>query len=802
MSQHRILKRFLLGASGMALALALAAGSAQAQQPPTAAPAEEEDEIIVVGTPGGSGIRKQDASFAITTLNAEQIDQAGPLSTADLLKVVPGVWSESTGGESGANVFVRGFPTGGDAEFLTIQLNGSPIFPPPTLSFLENSTLFRLDETVQRVEALRGGPNPVFSNGQPGLTVNFIEKEGGPEHEGLLQLSGTSFGERRVDAVFSGPLAERTYFSIGGFYRASDGIRDTQFTSEEGVQISANVTHDFERGKLKLFARYTNDRNQWILPIPIIQNPDGSLDEFPGFDAGTGTLVGNETRFGVLEIGPGEFLREDLADGRGPAIGIVGGDFEYDIGHGVTFRNRFSFTSGEANTRGLVPGGPPTTAAEFLAGFGAGAAGDFSFTSSGAALTDLSTPVIQAGWWFVDKDIESFTNEASFAKELFEGNTATIGFYFADTSTTDLWYLGNNQLLVAEPNARRLDLTLADGSQVTRDGFSGAPFFANNASYDGRNIAFFAADEWQATSKLRLDAGVRVENFNVDGAIENVDFGIDLDNDPTTLFNNSAAVLNGTFRTVSFNETEVSWTVGVNYAITDEVGVFGRINNGSRFPQFDNLRDGVTNIQQVNQYEAGVKVSTDRVGLFGTFFFADFEGLPFQRFVNGVNINDIGDSRSFGVELEGYANLIGGLSVDFSGTFLDGEFTELVNSAGQDLDGNRIQRQPRWQIRGTPNYRFRLPFGTGKVFTTVSYIGDRFADIENLQLLPSYVRLDAGVSFALNERIEFLVTGDNLTDELAITEGNPRVIGSQGVGPILARPILGRSVRFSLAYKF
>ena len=77
--------------------------------------AKDNAEIIVVsGTPGGAGIRKIDASFAVTNIDASDIEKLAPKSTADLFKAIPGVWVESSGGESGANVFVRGFPGGGD----------------------------------------------------------------------------------------------------------------------------------------------------------------------------------------------------------------------------------------------------------------------------------------------------------------------------------------------------------------------------------------------------------------------------------------------------------------------------------------------------------------------------------------------------------------------------------------------------------------------------------------------------------------------------------------------------------------
>lgn len=152
---------------------------AQNQAQGSANTAQEETETIVVtGSANPLGERKLTASFSITTADENQIREAAPSNTADLLKIVPGVFAETTGGTSGANIAVRGFPTGGDALFSTIELDGSPVYASPTLSFLDNSSLFRIDDTVARVEALRGGSSPIWSSGQPGVTVNFIQKNG------------------------------------------------------------------------------------------------------------------------------------------------------------------------------------------------------------------------------------------------------------------------------------------------------------------------------------------------------------------------------------------------------------------------------------------------------------------------------------------------------------------------------------------------------------------------------------------------------------------------------------------------
>src|SRR6266700_3573991 len=193
------------------------------------------DEIIVTGLASGT-LRKQDASFAISTLDPEQIHEYAPKTVADLFSATPGIWVEASGGDTGANVFVRGFAQSSGAQFVTIELNGMPIFPPASVGFIENSALFRLDESIQRVEALRGGPSPVLGVGQAGATFNFIQKKGGPETEGLVKATFTDFGTERIDAYYSGPISDSVFYSFGGFYRTSPGYRDSQYQGDRGGQ--------------------------------------------------------------------------------------------------------------------------------------------------------------------------------------------------------------------------------------------------------------------------------------------------------------------------------------------------------------------------------------------------------------------------------------------------------------------------------------------------------------------------------------------------------------------------------------
>jgi outer membrane cobalamin receptor len=245
---------------------------------------------VVVGTPGG-GQKRQQAAFAVTTIDRPAIDQLAPTSTAEVLKLVPGLTVETSGGKNGANIFVRGYPSGGDAEYVTFQSEGVPFFPPATLSFLENSQLYQIDETVQRVEAVRGGTGALFASGQPGVTVNLVQREGGAHREGLIKTTLISDGETRADGYISGPLGPHTGAMIGGYVTRGDGIRSPGFDADRGGQVTANLRQDLGSGSLLVFGRYLNDRSQWLLPIPLQQNGQ-SITAYPGFTRGTARWPG------------------------------------------------------------------------------------------------------------------------------------------------------------------------------------------------------------------------------------------------------------------------------------------------------------------------------------------------------------------------------------------------------------------------------------------------------------------------------------------------------------------------------
>lgn len=96
-----------------------------------------------------------------------------------------------------------------------------------------------MDENVERLEAVRGGASALYGSNAPGGLVNVISKKGGPELAGSFKVQAGTDGLNRYDANVNGPIADDWRFSVGGYYRYDDGVRDPGFPAARGGQIRA-----------------------------------------------------------------------------------------------------------------------------------------------------------------------------------------------------------------------------------------------------------------------------------------------------------------------------------------------------------------------------------------------------------------------------------------------------------------------------------------------------------------------------------------------------------------------------------
>ena len=84
--------------------------------------------------------------------------------------------------------------------------------------------------------------------------------------------------------------------------------------------------------------------------------------------------------------------------------------------------------------------------------------------------------------------------------------------------------------------------------------------------------------------------------------------------------------------------------------------------------------------------------------------------------------------------------------------------------------------------------------------------GERYVDTANSVRLPSYYAINASARYELTPELSLFLYGDNLTNSLGLTEGNPRAgelqSGDAGANTFLARPLLGRAYRFAIMFRF
>ncbi|WP_233008035.1 TonB-dependent receptor [Rheinheimera faecalis] len=723
-------------------------------------PAEESqiEQIVITGKASGIAGLRVDASYAITNVSAENIEKMNPKSTAELFTLVPGVWSESSGGVAGANVFVRGFPGGGDAPFLTVQMQGVPIFPPPTLSFLENSSMFRLDETVDFMEALRGGSTPVISNGQPGLTTNFLLKEGSEETEGLVKLSTSDYGLQRMDAVVSGELADDLYFMMGGYISSSQGVRDAGFNSEEGHQFTLNITKDLDNGSINLYTRQTDDHGVWYLPTPL---------NVAGVD-NTYTQIGPNNRQGTIQFGPdGESRSVDFGDGRGWKGSVSGGTVGLDLNNDWKLLYRFNYTQGDANTLGLVPEAG-AVALSTVADNGLNATGATTGT-----LYDGDTMVQQIGRWVVEKELDSFTNDLAVTKTA-DSAKYTVGVYSTAFSVKDWWSIGNQSWHVVQSGGEALT-----GIDCNDNQDSCSWNYDIDATGDGTTRALYAAVEVALNEQWTVDLGLRNENHTIDYTVDE-------------------GLTGQVSKAVSYDESKIAWTAGVNWMWQKNMGVFARVNKGNKMPFFDDFRDnygaftsGEKLIKEVTQFELGYKWAEQNYSFYATSFYNQVEGDTFVR--RPGDPAEVMTNRAYGVELDFNYFTSVGFSLNLNSTLQKTEITESPTN-----EGNRAQRQPRWQVRLTPSYGFEAFEDTfASVYGTIAAVSDRYADNENTVTLAGYTKIDAGLQLELTEQLKTQLSVDNLTDKQGLTEGDPRNPTSPN-----GRYILPRSVTLSMTYQF
>lgn len=819
----------------LALALPLlAAGGAHAQD--SGAAADQLEEVVVTGRAGVEEIRKVEVSYAITTIDGESLRMDAPLGVADALGSVPGFWVESSGGEASANIRVRGIPEEGFSA-VGMEEDGLPVQHDPGLGWLNADQSFRLDDTIDRIEVVRGGPASMFSSNAPGGVVNFITRKPSDVAGGNLKVESSDYGLRRVDGWYSLPAGDWR-LGFGGFYREDDGVRDPGYTANKGGQARFAISRTFESGSVDFNVKRIDDRVIFYTGLPLTYDNDGDVVGVPGIDEHFGTLSGPDTRRVTLRNASGTFPL-DIDRGTDVELTQYTLKFEYQLPGDWQLRNGTRYRESDSSRIGLfpnsvvtgqsrldsiraslnVPGGliiPGATDVQLRYVNAPNEVFNVVNQNGNGLITDGSLRQVRV-------PLEELLNDLRVMRNFEIGDQQhdiAIGLYVAKVDEEFQRYSANS-LIDIRDNARLLNLVAVDAAgnpvaTITENGITRYGSEFANGEGESMTKALYFSDEWSINEQWRIDLGARYEQVDVEGSVErsagrNLGLpGIADDN-----------ILTGTgvYDRFDTDFDDFGWTAGVNWQFADSMGVFARYTSTFRLPS---VGDYITNafstpvIRTMDFIEAGYKYDADRFSLYATVFQTNYDKFRFgDRVFNSVTgnydeVNVFTDTETLGVELEGTINASEWLAIGFSATWQDPEFgdfvqTQLVNGQPQTFDftGNRLLRVPEVSYRVTPTFKLAEAV---RFEVDYQYFGDRYADAANALKLPSYDVLSANLRWSPIERMAIYVRGENLLNEVGLTEGNPRAgtfISGEANSPFfIARPIYGRNFRFSLTWDF
>lgn len=782
------------------------------------------DQVVITGNSNPK--KKIESSTAISTFSAKEIQKQNPISAAALLQRVPGFAVETSGGEVGNNLFARGIPSAGAYEFVQIQEDGLPVFEDGALQFANADNFFRVDNTVSRLEALRGGSGSIYANNSPGGLINFISKEGTNDFKGSAKLETSTYGLIRTDLNVGGALVkDKLFFNIGGFYRSDDGIRKTGFKANNGGQIRMNLKYVFDKGYAKIYYKKLDDRNTFFLPIPLTQDGD-KLKGFSGFDPNYGTYSYRAiSQLNIPQAGGGFFSR-NLEDGIHPKVDVLGAEFKYDLGGNFSVINKTRYTNIDMNYTGIFPAGAPQTGADFATKpIDKGGLGmtnyQYSLVSSGAVVSPQF--VQKLGFWAIDKQMNNFVNDLQFNYKFDKGNV-TAGFYKSNWKSHQYWNWSN---ILATATDRPELLNLVDpsltpsstGYSKTYNGVLNMSSLLRDSQIQGSLNDLYLNLDYNITDALSFNGGIRYSRdyyrgYKVNTTTANLDnSGLTVDGTHgfnTTTADDNMNVLGNQFTYWYYDINKVSYTLASNYKINRENAVYARFSHGFRSPNEEAYYNNIGNLNAVkpvltNQLEVGYKYYSRTFDIAVIPFYSALKNLSFTDvYSDGTSENKFANTTNFGVEIEGYARLFNNIfEVTFNGTIQNPKYKDFTgrNADGTTFDytGNVVRRIPKFYFNIAPAVNITKEW---RAYVSMNYYGKRFQNEGNTDdnILPSFTEFGAGMSYQLG-KIRFAVDGTNIFNTIGITEGDPR--SQMAAGNIrMARPIMGAAARASITLDF
>jgi outer membrane receptor protein involved in Fe transport len=746
------------GASAGAQDAAVAAASA----PVPATDGLNLERVVVTGTASRSS--KMRSSVSVSTMDAENIALAAPTSAAEVLRSIPGLRSESSGGEGNANITVRGVPiSAGGSRYVQMQEDGLPVLQSGDFNFITPDSYVKIDGTLDHLEVVRGGSASTLATNSPGGIINFISKTGEQQGGNLGIQRGLGYDETRYDFDYGGRLSDKTRFFIGGHYRTGEGQRNTGMSTQDGGQIRGNITQELDNGWIRLSFKHLDDKAPTALPVPV-RVTNGHIAEIPGIDPRDVTFYSPYWTRDISLTRDNGKASSNVNDGlrvKSDSFGIAA---SFDLGNGLTLSENFRKSNNSGRFLGVFPANN-------------GVAGSYVFATGpnkGKPYNGLAFSAVVFNT-SIDK-ADNTLNDLKLAKTFnIEGGklTATGGLYSSLQKLGLTWNFNEYLMQLTGDKPALLQTALSTPGYVG-PAFGGCCMRAVDMEY--KLLSPYLNLGWEK-GPLNVDASVRQDRQRANGSANIASGGLRYD----------AA----SEQQVDYKIHHTSYSVGGNYQFDRNLAVFARVSDGVAFNAdrilFGTPLDGSApvNINTVRQVEGGVKWRSGGASAFLTLFRAKTDESNFEA---TTQISTANRYDAKGAELEAAWSL-GDFRINGGVTYTDAEIVGAARGMESTI-GHTPRRQARFTYQIAPSYNFGALTVGGSLVGT----GRSWADDANTINMPAFRAVNLFARYQFNQQLSLSLSANNVFNKIGYTE-------VEGDGHA-ARSIGGRTVKVGLNYSF
>lgn len=212
---------------------------ASAKDPPNQLP------DIVVSAHLVPGSLSQTGS-SVSVITAEQIEQQKVVYVSDILRTVPGLAVNRSGGFGGlTQVRMRG----AEANQTLVRIDGIEVNDPAFGSEYDFGNLLAVD--IERIEILRGPQSALYGSDAIGGVINIITKRGRKGLRPTFVTEGGSFDTYRVGGGVSGGTGDLFDFSGGAQYFSTEGISSADVDNGNGERDANRNLTAYVNGNLR-----------------------------------------------------------------------------------------------------------------------------------------------------------------------------------------------------------------------------------------------------------------------------------------------------------------------------------------------------------------------------------------------------------------------------------------------------------------------------------------------------------------------------------------------------------------------